>query len=375
MRASCVSKQFQGLFDYFIPEIMFVVALQSTILNSVFMIYHVMRELIMYMFAYVGLCHLYKSPPREIQTGTAIDDARKNYGIVVTGTSTGIGHVTAEMLAGRGFTVFACVRTSEDAEKWSKLGYGDRIRTIILDVRDTESIKKACGQVSAWCNGGQGEGSNKIRQLHAIVNNAGIGSILPLEFTDDNELKEIMDVNFFGTVRVIKAFLPLLRQSRGRIINVGSVSGLCATPLFSVYSASKFALESLSDSLRVELAPQDIPVSLIEPGFISTPAFEKFEKEPAEIKTTDEYRMFTDTLRPLMITLGKYYSTSPNSVAMAVCHAVESSFPKIRYLVGIDATLLWLAKTVMPAFLFDDLVYYAVRAMNRSGTKMYERSQ
>ena len=156
-------------------------------------------------------------------------------GVVVTGASSGIGEATALRLANAGFAVFAGVRREEDAEALRLRG----VRPVRLDVRDAAQVAAAAQEV---------RGALGPAGLVALVNNAGVVVPGPLEFVPLDQLREQFEVNVIGQVAVIQAFLPLLRETRGRIVNISSIDGRIATPLLGPYVASKFALEGLSDA-------------------------------------------------------------------------------------------------------------------------------
>ena len=189
-------------------------------------------------------------------------------GVVVTGASSGIGEATALRLANAGFAVFAGVRREEDAEALRLRG----VRPVRLDVRDAAQVAAAAQEV---------RGALGPAGLVALVNNAGVVVPGPLEFVPLDKLRGQFEVNVIGQVAVIQAFLPLLRETRGRIVNISSIDGRIATPLLGPYVASKFALEGLSDALRRELRPWGIQITLIEPGAIKTRIWEKGRVAPA----------------------------------------------------------------------------------------------
>jgi len=185
--------------------------------------------------------------------------------VVVTGAPSGIGRATALALAERGFRVFAGVRKTKDGESLSSES-GGLVVPIILDVTDASAVAAAAESVRAEL----GE-----RGLDGLVNNAGIASPAPVEYMSAEVLRRQFEVNVFGQVTVIQAFLPLVRRARGRIVNVGSVGSHIAMPFGGALCGSKAAFSLLSDSLRLELRPYGIHVSLIEPGAIATPAVDK----------------------------------------------------------------------------------------------------
>jgi NAD(P)-dependent dehydrogenase (short-subunit alcohol dehydrogenase family) len=255
--------------------------------------------------------------------------------VVITGASTGIGAACALHLDRLGFRVFAGVRKPADGEALQRQA-SDQLTPILIDVTDAASIAAAADTVAAAV----GEAG-----LAGLVNNAGIGVVGPLEFLPIAELRRQLEINVIGQVAVTQAFLPLLRQGRGRIINMGSISGRVAMPFIGPYAASKFALEALSDSLRVELRPWGIEVSIIEPGPITTPIWEKSRALADELiqnlpqRGHDLYGEAIGIARKTIINSGQA-GIPPDKVAHVVAHALTARRPKTRYLVGRG---LWFA--------------------------------
>jgi NAD(P)-dependent dehydrogenase (short-subunit alcohol dehydrogenase family) len=251
--------------------------------------------------------------------------------ILVTGTSSGIGEASARHLAGLGFNVFAGVRKQVDAERIA----GDRIEPVIVDVADDASVATAAESIRAAV-GSSG--------LAGLVNNAGIAVAGPLEFIDLADFQQQLDVNVTGVLRTTQAMLPLIRQARGRIVNISSIGGRVAIPLVGPYNASKFALEGLSDALRRELRPWGMHVALIEPGAVATPIWDKgvdqaqaLERDaPPEVR--ERYGEIIDAVRK-QSEKNRTEGVPPQEVADAVAHALTASKPKTRYLVGRDAKM------------------------------------
>jgi NAD(P)-dependent dehydrogenase (short-subunit alcohol dehydrogenase family) len=183
--------------------------------------------------------------------------------VVVTGASSGIGEACARRLAGLGFTVFAGVRKPEDGERLAREIAG--VTPLRIDVIDADSIAAAAQSVSEQTGG----------RLAGLVNNAGVAVPAPIEHQPIDDFRRQIEVNLIGQVAVTQAFLPQLRAARGRIVNVSSIGGKVAVPLLGAYAASKFGLEGFSDTLRRELRPWGIEVSVIEPGTIATPIWDK----------------------------------------------------------------------------------------------------
>ena len=270
--------------------------------------------------------------------------------VVVTGASSGIGRATALALAERGFRVFAGVRKTKDGESLRGES-GGRIVPIILDVTDASGVAAAAESVRAEL----GE-----RGLDGLVNNAGIASPAPVEYMSAEVLRRQFEVNVFGQVAVIQAFLPLVRRARGRIVNVGSVGSHIAMPFGGALCGSKAAFSLLSDSLRLELRPYGIHVSLIEPGAIATPAVDKTLGDVEAVigaLPPEGTARYGAKLRQFMIR-GHERETRgsrPEVVAEAILHALTARRPRSRYPVGADARLLATLPRVLPDRALDAL--------------------
>jgi NAD(P)-dependent dehydrogenase (short-subunit alcohol dehydrogenase family) len=238
---------------------------------------------------------------------------------LVTGASSGIGAACASRLLSLGWRVFAGVRRTGDAPRGTE--------EILLDVTDGEQIRAA---------------SERITELDALVNNAGIAIAMPLEFIPLEELRRQLEVNVIGQVAVTQAFLPQLRRSRGRIIFVGSIAGLSALPFLGAYAASKHALEAITDTLRVELRPFGIEVTIVEPGTIRTPIWTKSAEVADSLAGGAPpalgalYGERIAVFRRVAAERGAK-GASVEAVAAAVEAALTKGRPRTRKLVGRDA--------------------------------------
>ena len=249
--------------------------------------------------------------------------------VVVTGTSTGIGAATALRLAGKGFHVFAGVRREVDGEAL-RAQTSATLTPLIIDVTDGETISAA----SAAVTDAVGE-----RGLAGLVNNAGIGKPAPLEFQPMADFRTQLEVNLFGPVAMIQAFLPLIRRGGGRIVNVGSIGGLLVLPLNGAYSASKFGMRAISDALRLELRQWNIHVSLIEVAPVKSAIFGKTYAELDALEETigeTGYGLYAQQIAAIRKAVEKAEADAepPSVIAKAVAHALTSDKPKTRYLVG-----------------------------------------
>src|SRR6476646_7673544 len=268
--------------------------------------------------------------------------------VVVTGASTGIGAACALDFAGRGMTVFAGVRDPRAGEALAAKG-GPSLIPITLDVTDEPSIARSVETVQRVI-GDSG--------LGGLVNNAGIAIGSPLEVIDLSQLRKQLEINVIGQIAVTQAFLPLLRRGRGRIVNMGSIAGRGTIPLLGPYSASKYALEALTDALRMELQPWGIQVSIIEPGAIATPIWEKSAKEAEDLEASvgEEAIRIRDA-----IAQAAQRAIPPEAVVRAVHHALTASRPHTRYLVGADAKLrAWMVKW-LPDRVQDRVLAWALK--------------
>lgn len=271
--------------------------------------------------------------------------------IVVTGASTGIGRATVLRLAELGFRVFAGVRRGVDGERLASDAAGT-LKPLILDVTDASSVDAAAGEVD------RAVGAPGVRGL---VNNAGIAEPGPIELLPLEALRRQLDVNLVGQIAVTQALLPLVRRARGRIVNVSSVGGRVATPGLGAYSASKFALEAVTDSMRTELHPWGIHVALIEPGAVSTEIWRRGEAEAdSMIEGLPEskaalYAPLIDALRRLSAQ-SQRRAVPPERVTRRIVHALTARRPRTRYVVGADARARIALHAVLPDRAHDALV-------------------
>ena len=276
--------------------------------------------------------------------------------VVITGASTGIGAACALHLDQLGWRVFAGVRKQADAETLRAQG-SPRLTPISLDVTDTVSISTAAGAVA---------GAVGTAGLAGLVNNAGIVVPGPIEFLPLADLRRQLEINVVGQVAVTQAFLPLIRAGRGRIVNMGSIAGRMATPFTGAYGASKFALEALTDALRLELAPWGISVSIIEPGAVATPIWEKSAKNAEAMlgaSTSEIFGLYAEAIEAVKKTAAHAAknAVSPVDVARAVEHALTAAKPRTRYVIGREAKIRAAMALFVPDRVRDNLVAKAMR--------------
>lgn len=271
---------------------------------------------------------------------SCMPDRLSSMAVVVTGASTGIGAACALDCASRGMRVFAGVRDPLAGEVLAAKG-GPSLTPLLLDVTDERSIARSVEVVQQVV----GEAG-----LGGLVNNAGIAIGGPLEVLPLSQLRKQLEVNVIGQIAVTQAFLPLLRRGCGRIVNMGSIAGRGTIPLLGPYSASKHALEALTDALRMELQPWGIEVSIIEPGAIATPIWEKSGKAAEDLEASasaEAKALYGEMVLRIRdaVAQSAARAISPDAVVRAVHHALTAPRPRTRYLVGGDAKLrAWMVK-------------------------------
>ena len=229
--------------------------------------------------------------------------------VLITGASSGIGEACAIRLRDAGWRVLAGVRRAGAAPEGTE--------ELLLDVTHPPPLE--------------------LDVLDGLVDNAGVAHAGPLEFLPLDILREQLEVNVVGQLAVLQRVLPALRRARGRVVIMGSVSGVSALPLLGAYAMSKFALEAMADALRVELAPWGIHVSLIQPGSIKTPMWTRERPAPPE-QALALYGERIASLRRAVAARGPRQVPAA-AVAAAVEDALTAARPKARYLVGRDAKL------------------------------------
>lgn len=275
--------------------------------------------------------------------------------MLITGASTGIGRACALRMDAAGWRVFAGVRREEDAASLRAAGSA-RLTPVMLDVIDSGQISDAADLIAEAV----GEGG-----LDGLVNNAGIAVPSPLETLPIEDFRRQMDVNLTGQVAVTQALLPSIRAATGRIVFITSIGGRIAFPLTGAYHAAKFGLEAVGDVFRQELRPWGISVSIVEPGSIDTPIWERGEREADEIGAgtparEELYGRAIERYRKVIRKLAER-GLAPEKVAEAVDHALSAPRPRTRYLVGLDAKFQARAKLLVPTRVFDRLVARAMR--------------
>ncbi|HVY36480.1 MAG TPA: SDR family oxidoreductase [Polyangia bacterium] len=276
--------------------------------------------------------------------------------VLVTGSSSGFGRAVAERFASRGWRVFASMRDPARGASLRELAAakGWRLSTPPLDVTQSASVDAAVGDLLRETAG----------RLDVLVNNAGYYAYGPLEETTPDELRAQLETNVVGVHRVTRAVLPAMRARRdGAVVTIGSVSGRVALPIVGPYHASKWALEGMIESWRLELAPFGIRVSLVEPGMFAT-ALHANERLAAAFTTASAYAGLVEAYRRQSAALARAEDLTP--VVDAVERAATATNPRLRWPVGPTSFSGARLRPLVPDRLYEWLIRLAFRVRPRS---------
>ena len=263
--------------------------------------------------------------------------------VLITGASSGIGRLSAIHLAERGYKVIIVARNMNRLEETIRNApsIASNMHPYKVDVSESDSLTKTANLIlKEWGH------------IDVLVNNAGYGLKGPLEFLEMWEIQKQFQTNVFGLMEFTKLFIPQMRRrGTGTIINISSVLGRMPLPFNGAYSASKFALEGLSENLRLELAPFGISVSIIAPGYFDTQFVANQTEGIRSQEPENAYKPYQDKYLNRKNTFGR--PAKADKVAATIRKVIESKSPKLRYLVGVDAHYAMFLKTIIPDRLFN----------------------
>ncbi|MCL9683738.1 SDR family NAD(P)-dependent oxidoreductase [Legionella maioricensis] len=269
--------------------------------------------------------------------------------ILVTGCSSGIGFDSVFALQKRGHRVIASCRKVEDVQKLSAMG----VETLLLDVNNSSSIHNAFSQLLSMTSG----------RLDVLINNAGYGQAGALEDITRDTLRRQFETNVFGLLELINLAVPVMRrQGQGRIINISSILGIISMPFRGAYNASKYAVEGLSDTLRLELHSSGIHVITIEPGPIES----RFRDNSVDssLQNIDMEKSYFKKQYEAMLTSYKqvkansFFTKKTDTVIIKLIHAIEAKRPRARYPVTFPAHLFIFLKRILSTRLLDKLFLF-----------------
>lgn len=275
----------------------------------------------------------------------------KKYTVLITGASTGIGMATAIHLASSGCQVYAGIRKESDKQKLLEEN-PENLTPVFLDVCNYSSIEEACSRISSSLKG----------STFNLVNNAGLSLNGPLEMLPLEDIERLIQVNVTGLLAVSRACIPMIRESGGRLINISSGHGLMAIPDKSVYAASKFAVQAISDSLRLELRPFGVSVSSVVVGKVNTSVLGKILDD--RIRMIDQAKSeVTELYRDLIEYFDREVKNIPgieaDEVARVISKALMEVKPKSQYLVGPGAKKMKMLSR-FPEKMRDKMLYKAI---------------
>jgi NAD(P)-dependent dehydrogenase (short-subunit alcohol dehydrogenase family) len=277
-----------------------------------------------------------------------METAQGKGAIFITGASTGIGRAAALQLDSLGYPVFASVRKKQDADDLRKAA-SEKLQPVLMDVTDENSIARARNEIAGALGGGK---------LWGLVNNAGISFRAPLEYTPMADFRRLYDANVFGLLAVTQAFLPMLRQSRGRIVNVSSLTSLWVTPFHGIYSSAKMAVNGISEALRMELLPLGVRVILMIYGGVQTALWDRAEKTTTDLACgfpPEFHQLYAARQRKAF----EYFAAAgrsgllPEQAAWPMVHALTAPNPKRIYLAGPGAKPASILSRLLPDSLKD----------------------
>lgn len=274
--------------------------------------------------------------------------------VVITGSSTGIGRATVELFSSKGWRVAATMRSPENEQILNLL---PGVTLFKLDITDHEQINVCSKLILA-----------EYGQIDVLINNAGYALLGPMETATPGQIHRQFETNVFGPIALINAFLPSFRkQGSGAIINISSIGGRIAFPLYSIYHGTKWALEGISESLYTEMKPFGIKVRLIEPGSIKTD-FNSRSQDHTDLENFPEYRAYTETVsRNILEASSGKLTGSAAEVALTIFKAATDKGARLRYPTGGNAGLLLLLRRLLgdrPIIAFGKLL------LERNGRKL-----
>ncbi len=263
---------------------------------------------------------------------------------LITGASSGIGKSTTKKLIEEGYIVYATARRTERLRELEDTG----AKTMFLDVTDDKSMKNAVETIISE----QGK-------IDVLINNAGYGSLGPIQNVSIEEAKHQFEVNVFGLAKLTQLVLPyMIKRRSGKIINISSAGGKVSSPMVGWYGASKFAVEALSDALRLEVKPFGIDVIVIEPGKIKTEFDAISIKHLLDSSKDTTYEKITENMAQ---TMNKRQATAPETVAKTISNALKSKRPHSRYAVPRQAKIIIFLKWILPDRLFDEFLRWQLK--------------
>ena len=257
---------------------------------------------------------------------------------LITGASSGIGKSISEKLINNDYIVYAVARRVERLKELESLG----AKTLFLDLRDESSIKSVVDRIVS-----------DVGRIDILINNAGVGLLAPVSETPIEKVREEFEVNFFGSLRLTQMVLPhMIKRKRGKIINISSVSAKVSILMYGWYSASKAAMEMVSDALRMEVKPFGIDVIVVEPGSVKSEWYKNASRYLDKITRGTHYEGVANHIINNMVKRQRGRVPSPDVVSNAILKIVKAKNPKHRYILTSEAKLILFLKWILPEQIF-----------------------
>jgi NAD(P)-dependent dehydrogenase (short-subunit alcohol dehydrogenase family) len=273
--------------------------------------------------------------------------------VLVTGASSGIGRAVVERLARVGYRVFASARRPESVDALREAGRELGFEAVQLDVNDDASVTRAVAEIE-----------QRATRIDVLVNNAGYGVLAPVEAITVEALREQFETNVIGAHRMARAVLPGMRVRRhGAIVQISSVVGRVAMPLYGAYAASKFALEALSDAMRIETASFGVRVILIEPGPIRTPFRDAVQRVSEPLLASDAAQPYARVIERMQAVRARSRDAAgvgPEAVADTIARALDAKLPAPRYPITSVARIAPKLRNALPERVFDRLMRWTM---------------
>ncbi len=257
---------------------------------------------------------------------------------LITGASSGIGKSISEKLINNDYIVYAVARRVERLKELESLG----AKTLFLDLRDESSIKSVVDRIVS-----------DVGRIDILINNAGVGLLAPVSETPIEKVREEFEVNFFGPLKLTQMVLPhMIKRKRGKIINISSVSAKVSILMYGWYSASKAAMEMVSDALRMEVKPFGIDVIVVEPGSVKSEWYKNATRYLDKITRGTYYENVANHIIENMVKRQRGRVPSPDVVSNAILKIVKAKNPKHRYILTSEAKLILFLKWILPEQIF-----------------------
>lgn len=272
--------------------------------------------------------------------------------VLLTGANSGIGFATLNLLVQNGYYVFAGAKDNNGIEFLNNRKQ-ESVEPVLLDITNKEHIKNIVNKIQSVSNSGG--------KFYALINNAALAYGCPVEMTDAGMLRQMFEVNLFGVIELINSLLPIIRRDKGRIVNVSSTNAIISFPYLGIYSATKFALDAVTDALRLEMKEWCIPVSIIYPDVVKTPIFDKsipFSYQRFESFDVNKQELYRSKFDVFVKAINKMVSkgVEPEVIAKCILKCLNSNRPKPSYVPENNGKLSFVLRRTLSKKMMDKVL-------------------